>query len=807
MDKVILSSLVSSAALLASCGGGSTSSPITSPPGSPPAANTAPVVSTANNDQTAQVGQPFNYDATQAGATFTDADGDTLTYSASFVPNAAGLTESAGVISGSPSQEGTVTVTLTADDGNGGQVSDAFDVVINSAATPSGKPNIIFIISDDQGKDSSPQYALSTDLPSTPNLTSIADNGVIFENAWVSPTCSPTRAALMTGKYGVRTNVAAPGDDLATNETILHRYLQAEAPDYTSAMIGKWHLGGGRTGPNDFGVDYFAGIINGGVSDYNNWSLNINGTTTTTTDYVTTKLTDLAIDWVDTQTGPWLLWLSYNAPHTPYHLPPSQLHSRNLSGTQADINANQRDYYLAAIEAMDTEFGRLWDGLSAQEKADTIIVYLGDNGTPGGAVDAAVPQRGNKGGLFQGGINTPLFISGPGVTRTGAREEALITHTDLFPTLADLAGVELSNYFDGQSFADLLSDESAEVRDYAYTDHSGGWAIRNDRYKLIESSNGDQDLFDLTNDPAEQTDLLDGGADVSAILSELETEAARIRNVTNITGEKFSNLSPLCSDYVGQYSATAKDIFYNTEFEGALETSSTGNLCTFSSNAIPNHDFNDGEVSFTNVVSEVDQTFSFPTAPTLAAVTTPLNQIDNAIMLNGVKADILSAGCFGVGDGRTGCNDPTEPWRYDPMFPGSGFRVDNNNAHAQPNGSYHYHGPPPITSGDESTPSGVIGFAADGFPIFGPYFDDNGTIRKAVPGYRLKAGSRPSGPNDPGGEYDGSFRADYEHVDGLGDLDVCNGMTHNGQYGYRVTESFPYILACFSGTPDPSFFK
>jgi arylsulfatase A-like enzyme len=807
MNKIILSSLVSSAALLAACGGGgSSSSPTTSPP-PPPAANTAPVVSVANNDQTAQVGQNFNYDATQAGTTFTDADGDMLTYSASFAPTAAGLTASAGVITGSPSQDGTITVTLTADDGNGGQVSDEFDVVINPAATPSGKPNIIFIISDDQGKDSSAQYALSSDLPNTPNLTAIADNGVIFENAWVSPTCSPTRAALMTGKYGVRTNVAAPGDDLAANEIILHQYLETEAPDYTSAMIGKWHLGGGRTGPNDFGVDYFAGIINGGVSDYNNWSLNINGTNTTSTNYVTTELTDLAINWVDQQTGPWLLWLSYNAPHTPYHLPPSQLHSRNLSGTQADIDANQRDYYLAAIEAMDTEFGRLWDGLSAQEQANTILVYLGDNGTPGGAVDPVVSQRGNKGGLFQGGINTPLFVSGPGITRSGAREEALVTHADLFPTLAELAGVELSNYFDGQSIVDLLSDETAATRDYAYTDHSGGWAIRNDRYKLIESSNGDQDLFDLSNDPAEETDLLDGAGDVSAILSELETEAARIRNVTNITGEKFSNLSPLCSDYVGQYSATAKDIFYNTEFQGSLETSSTGNLCTFSSNAIPNHDFNDGEVSFANVVGEVDQTFSFPTAPTLAAVTTPLNQIDNAIMLNGVKVDILSAGCFGVGDGRTGCNDPSEPWRYDPMFPGSGFRVDNNNAHAQPNGSYHYHGPPPITSGDENTPSGVIGFAADGFPIFGPYFDDNGTIRKAVPGYRLKEGSRPDGPDDPGGEYDGSFRADWEYVDGLGDLDECNGMTHDGQYGYRVTEAYPYILACFSGTPDPSFFK
>jgi len=294
MRKTLLTGFVSSAVLLAACGGGgSNSSPTSSPPPPPPVAtNAAPVVAMANSNQTAQVGQNFNYDSTQAGSTFSDADGDTLTYSISFSPNASGLSASAGAISGSPSQEGTITVTVTANDGNGGQVSDEFDIVISAATTPSDKPNIIFIISDDQGKDSSPQYALSTDLPTTPNLTAIANSGVIFENAWVSPTCSPTRAALMTGKYGVRTNVAAPGDDLDANEIILHDYLktESETSDYTSAMIGKWHLGGGQSGPNDFGVDYFAGIINGGVSDYNNWSLNINGTTSTSTNYVMRRI-------------------------------------------------------------------------------------------------------------------------------------------------------------------------------------------------------------------------------------------------------------------------------------------------------------------------------------------------------------------------------------------------------------------------------------------------------------------------------------------------------------------------------------
>ncbi|MEP3889736.1 MAG: sulfatase-like hydrolase/transferase [Hellea sp.] len=813
MRNSILRSVFGAATLflIAGCGGGSGSSPstVTVPPPPPPAANNAPTISNANGDQSAQLGQNFNYDATQSGNAFADADGDSLTYSISYSPNAFGLTDSAGVISGTPSQEGTVTVTITANDGNGGTISDSFDIVIGPAAPSSGKPNIVFIISDDQGLDSSAQYSVSTDLPVTPNFTALANSGLVFDNAWVSPSCSPTRAALMTGKHSNRTSVFAPGDALPDTQTILQSYLKDNeaTSDYSSAVIGKWHLGGGQSGPNDFGIDHFAGIITGGVSDYNNWSLNINGTTTTNTNYVTSELTNQAISWVDTQTKPWFLWLSYNAPHTPFHLPPTSLHPRNLSGTQADINANSRNYYLAAIEAMDTEFGRFWASLSAAEQGNTIVIYLGDNGTPGGAAINSAVQSGNKGGLLQGGINTPLFISGPGITRQGEREDALVHHADIFATIAELAGAELPAYNDGESFADLLSDQTAEQRDYVFTEHSGGWAIRNTQYKLIEAANGDQDLYDLAADPAEQSDLLDGAMDVSAILTELEDEAGRIRNVTNITGAKFSNPSPSCLEYIGQYTASANDVLRGGEFQASIETITSGNMCTLSSNSIPNHDFNDGESSFANAVGEVAKVYNIPANPVIAANTTPLDRINNAVLLNGVKVDILSAGCFGVGDGRTGCTDPNAPWRYDPMHSPNGFQVDKSNAHAQPNGGYHYHGPPPVANGDSDTVSGVIGYAADGFPIFGPYFNDGGVIRRAESSFRLKSGTRPTGSNDPGGTYDGQFRADYEYVSGLGDLDQCNGMTVDGQYRYHVTNAFPYILSCFSGTPDVSFNK
>ena len=148
------------------------------------------------------------------------------------------------------------------------------------------------------------------------------------------------------------------------------------------------------------------------------------------------------------------------------------------------------------------------------------------------------------------------------------------------------------------------------------------------------------------------------------------------------------------------------------------------------------------------------------------------------------------------------------------------FGTDEHNAHTQPDGTYHYHGNPMAMLEADCTTgvaSPVIGFAADGFPIYGTCFNDNGTVRKAVPSYQLKMGGGAredvSGYTTPVGgrgsvvssNYDGQFRGDYEYVAGSGDLDECNGMVVNGQYGYFITDAYPWVLGCYSGTPDESF--
>lgn len=181
-------------------------------------------------------------------------------------------------------------------------------------------------------------------------------------------------------------------------------------------------------------------------------------------------------------------------------------------------------------------------------------------------------------------------------------------------------------------------------------------------------------------------------------------------------------------------------------------------------------------------------------------------------MLNGVPLDILSAGCFKDGENVPfGCTT-ADDWLSDPLGTEGAFGADSHNAHTQPTGVYHYHGTPNamFDETDDSAASPVIGFAADGFPIYGTFFVDSttGNVRKATSSYALKSGSRGEASNDnPGGDYDGEYVDDYEYVSGTGDLDECNGMTVGDQYGYYVTESYPWVIACFSGDPDDSFSK
>lgn len=401
------------------------------------------------------------------------------------------------------------------------------------------QPNILLVIADDMGLDATPNYPEGTIKPNMPNLQSLMNSGVRFTNLWSYPVCSPTRASILTGKYGSKNGVQQVGDVISTTESSIQSFLKSHtANTYASAIIGKWHLSNNASDPTTMGIDYFAGILNGGVQSYTNWNFTENNVTSNSTEYTTTKFTDLAIDWIDRQTKPWFLWLAYNAPHTPFHLAPNGLHSQgNLPTDSGSIDANPMPYYMSAIEALDAEFGRLLSSLTAEEKANTLIIFIGDNGSPNQVAQSPYSRRKAKNSLYQGGVNVPLVVSGYGVTRTNDVEEALVHTTDLFATIVSAAGISTSSYENSTSFYDLLSSVNANKRIYTYTEIiSGGikgYAIRNENYKLIKFENGDEEFYNLSTDAYENSNLLLSGnlsSDAINAKAALEAEAIRIRS-------------------------------------------------------------------------------------------------------------------------------------------------------------------------------------------------------------------------------------------------------------------------------------
>lgn len=379
-------------------------------------------------------------------------------------------------------------------------------------AVSSTPPNILLIIADDLGKDAFNGYPEGSQKANTPNLDALRNKGLTFVNSWVYSTCSPTRAAIITGKYGFHTGVKYASDPLSTSETTLHQYIKTSSKyNYATALIGKWHLSGnGSPGfnPETMGIDYFSGILSGS-SDYFQWNLSEDGKQSAQTTYITEKFTNLSIDWINAQTQPWFLWLAYTAPHTPFHLPPSEMHSQqNLPEYVQGMDP--LPYYLAATEAMDFQIGRLLTQIPAEQLENTIIFFISDNGAPNQV--AQLPYLGTrvKGTLYQGGINTPFFVSGKGVNRVGL-DSNIVECTDLFATIAGLAGVPVEETENSKNIMRLFTENDA-VNAYQYSEMDDGngdaWAISDGTYKLIVLASGSKLFYHIVSDPYESNNLL-----------------------------------------------------------------------------------------------------------------------------------------------------------------------------------------------------------------------------------------------------------------------------------------------------------
>lgn len=390
-------------------------------------------------------------------------------------------------------------------------------------------PNVLLIITDDMGLDTLNAYQFPNDKPNTPNIDSLAQNGITFSNFWSAPTCSPTRASLLTGKYGFRTGVLKPGNLLNKSEISLHELLLKNNPSYKSIVIGKWHLSGHSpadySSPNDLGIADFRGYLSGEIN-YTNWKLIQNGKNLgTQKTYSTTKFTDIAIDWIkEKEDNPWFLWLAYNAAHTPLHLPPIELHSKkNLSGTEQDIADNPRPYFYAMIEALDSNIGRLLNSIPTKTKEKTIIIFMGDNGTSRNVIGTYRKAK-SKGTVYEGGMNVPLIIGGANINKKNIQNGELVHVVDLFATILDLTetkNITQQQKQDSKSFKHILtgaSESSTLNRELNYNQNDTAKTIRNKIYKLIKNNDNSEEFYHLVDDPYENKNLIENLSDEQKII-------------------------------------------------------------------------------------------------------------------------------------------------------------------------------------------------------------------------------------------------------------------------------------------------
>ena len=393
--------------------------------------------------------------------------------------------------------------------------------------------NVILIIADDLGSDYCGFYENHVDTVSMPNVRKLLNRGVRFRYAWSNPLCSPTRAGILTGRYSFRTGmgdvVAAGSAEIDTAEITIPRMLKKYSSNkIATAGIGKWHLTAPKPAkfnyPNIMGYDYYAGNFLGQLANYYSWTKIVNGFSGTSNVYATIDETSDAINWIKTQKNQqFFLWLAYNAPHSPYHLPPTGLYSdKTLSGTAADITANPKAYFKAMTEALDNQVGRLFDSLQSMKLWDnTDIIFIGDNGD-----DPLVNQGTNsaKGSIYQDGISVPMIIAGPSVVNPNRVSTELVNTADIYATVLDLFGdtawsknVPQNKPVDSRSMMPILKNQNVKMRDWIFTEifkvtptAGDGKTMRNATHKLLDFDNGTQKFFKISTDPNEKTNLLTG---------------------------------------------------------------------------------------------------------------------------------------------------------------------------------------------------------------------------------------------------------------------------------------------------------
>jgi arylsulfatase A-like enzyme len=406
-------------------------------------------------------------------------------------------------------------------------------IVAASAAlqTPAAKPNIVFVVADDLGwKD----VGFHGSDIRTPNLDRLATEGMELKQYYVLPMCTPTRAALMTGRYpfryGLQTGVIPSGGKygLSLDEQLLPQALKDAG--YDTWMIGKWHLGHGERSywPMQRGFDHHYGPLIGEIDYFTHEASGVvdwqrDNVTVKEPGYSTTLLGNEAVKVIGTHdvSRPFFLYLAFNAPHTPYQAPEEYLRA------YAKIADPTRRAYAACITAMDDQLGRVVHVLDEKGIRDrTLIVFMSDNGGTrdpkfsGAITDVSKvtipcdngPYREGKGTNYEGGTRVVGFANWPGHIHAGSTLDAPMHVVDWFPTLVSLAGGNLakSKPLDGLDFGLTIAGARPSPRtEVVYNIEPFRAAIRQGDWKLVWRTTlpSSIELYDLAHDPAEKENL------------------------------------------------------------------------------------------------------------------------------------------------------------------------------------------------------------------------------------------------------------------------------------------------------------
>lgn len=395
------------------------------------------------------------------------------------------------------------------------------------------QPNFVVLFADDLGFGDVGSYG-ATDI-ATPYIDELASGGVRFTTFYsASPVCSPSRAALLTGKYPERAGVPANvgngiHDGLPPTQITL---AEALAPSgYTSALIGKWHLGRfkGRR-PQDQGFDHFFGFL-GGVIDHwshtnywneDRWQIGHDLWENDNEVFrpgqsMTQLITEETLTFLDANhQRPFFLFVSFNAPHWPIQ-PAREYLERNMH------LASPRREYAALVSQLDDAVGKIVHRVNElQIRNRTLILFLSDNGPsveqPANFGGGSAGQfRGHKKSIFEGGIRAPLIANWPGKIPQGISQGVPVIVMDLFPTLTRLAGVELPNDIDGVDIWPLMDGSQSDLTERPLIfKWQNQQAVRLGKWKLVRNprlhdgsgvSLPVEALYDLVADPGETTDL------------------------------------------------------------------------------------------------------------------------------------------------------------------------------------------------------------------------------------------------------------------------------------------------------------